>query len=100
MGSIGNLLTQQSESRWGTTMDEMRTNFTVNIEASLHEMVDKMTSAGMGSQVVMSANGEEILGVVTERDYLLKVAALREPVTCVEDIMTPISDVTPLHETS
>jgi len=95
---VGEILTEQSRSRWSMSYADMFEHFTISIEAPLDNMVDEMCSAGVGSQVVMNAKGEEIVGIVTERDYLRKVAALREPASTIEEIMTPVDGVTCLHK--
>merc|ERR1712216_903779 len=69
----------------------MKEHFSIESTASMEELVEKMVVMGVGSQMVMQ--GDSIVGVVTERDYLYKVACLREPATSTTEIMTPLLEL-------
>jgi CBS domain-containing protein len=64
--------------------------------ATVYEAIEKMVEANVGSLLV--SEGGEIVGIVTERDYLRRVAlqGRTERETAVRDIMTsPLVVVTP-----
>ena len=65
-------------------------------DASVLDAITKMVEANVGSLLV--ADGEEIVGIVTERDYLRRVTleGRTEKETAVRDIMSsPLVVVTP-----
>src|SRR5439155_19661588 len=68
----------------------------IDADASVREAVERMVAANVGSLLVTA--GGEIAGIVTERDYLRRVAleGLTDRETAVREIMsTPLVVVTP-----
>ncbi len=68
----------------------------IDADATVLDAIAKMVEANVGSLLV--ADGEEIVGIVTERDYLRRVTleGRTEKDTAVRDIMTsPLVVVTP-----
>jgi CBS domain-containing protein len=68
----------------------------IEAEASVYEAVKRMVEANVGSLLVIE--GGEIIGIVTERDYLRRVAleGRTDKETAVREIMSsPVIVVTP-----
>jgi IMP dehydrogenase len=61
---------------------------TINPDATIYEAATRMTEKGIGSLVVMA--GDQMVGVITERDILIRVVAeRRDPAaTHVDEAMT------------
>ena len=68
----------------------------IDAEASVFEAVERMVEANVGS--LLATEGGEIVGIVTERDYLRRVTleGRTDKETAVREIMTsPVIVVTP-----
>jgi len=67
---------------------------TIAPEASVNEALKLMAEKEIGALVVVDKGGE-VVGIVTERDYVRKVVALDKQMTemKVKDIMTPVSNL-------
>jgi CBS domain-containing protein len=75
------------ESKVSDILKEKGTKvYTIQKTASVYEAIEEMTGEGVGSLVVM--DGEEISGIVTERDYLRKVIVKGR-----SSRETPVSDI-------
>lgn len=61
---------------------------TVGSDATLQQAVEAMMSHGVGSLLVINADGA-LVGVLTERDFLTKYAADESPDRLVREFMTP-----------
>jgi CBS domain-containing protein len=76
--------------------DKGQNVFSIDADASVHEAVERMVEANVGSLLV--TDGGRIEGIVTERDYLRRVAIEGRPDadTTVREIMTsPLIVVSP-----
>jgi CBS domain-containing protein len=76
--------------------DKGQNVFSIDADASVHEAVERMVEANVGSLLVTDAG--RIEGIVTERDYLRRVALEGRPdaETAVREIMTsPLIVVSP-----
>lgn len=72
----------------------------IDADATVYDAIAKMVDANVGSLLVTDGGGE-VVGIVTERDYLRRVAleGRTEKETAVRDIMTsPLVVVTPETE--
>jgi CBS domain-containing protein len=72
--------------------------FVIGADASVFEAVQEMVARNVGSLLVTDTDSDEIVGIVTERDYLRRVAldGRTDRATAVRAIMSsPLVTVTP-----
>jgi CBS domain-containing protein len=81
---------------WEILAEKGRSVLKIEADASVHEAVERMVEANVGSLLV--AESGEVTGIVTERDYLRRVAVegRTDSETSVREIMSsPLIVVTP-----
>ena len=81
---------------WEILAEKGRSVLKIEADASVHEAVERMVEANVGSLLVTESG--EVTGIVTERDYLRRVAVegRTDSETCVREIMSsPLIVVTP-----